>query len=378
MFPRQITASLRADLEQSNKIIILYGPRQVGKTTLVKSLIHQNPDALSVNADQMQYNDVFSSRDLRKMQELIGNKSLLFIDEAQNIKDIGINLKILHDEMPALKIIVTGSSSLELANTMQEPLTGRTKTYRLYPIAVEEIIQRGSVFEFRNQLENIMRFGAYPEILETTSPEDKIDRLNELSRAYLYKDILQLSGIRFADKLRKLLQLLAFQVGSPVSVNELARALGMSQETVEHYIDLLEKGFVLFRLGAYSSNLRKEITKMNKIYFYDLGIRNALINNFNSPEMRTDTGALWENFLIVERLKQLHYTRASVNTYFWRTYTGVELDYIEQSGDQLTGYEIKWGKPGKWPAAWREHYPAAAFESLTRENYLEFLRADAR
>jgi len=378
MFPRQITASLRADLEQSNKIIILYGPRQVGKTTLVKSLLQQHPEALSVNADQLQYNEVFASRDLRKMQELIGNKSLLFIDEAQNIRDIGINLKILHDEMPALKIIVTGSSSLELANSMQEPLTGRTKTYRLYPIAVEEIIQHSSVFEFRNQLESLLRFGAYPEILETNSAEEKIDKLNELSSAYLYKDILQLSGIRYADKLRKLLQLLAFQVGSPVSVNELARALGMSQETVEHYIDLLEKGFVLFRLGAYSSNLRKEITRMNKIYFYDLGIRNALINNFNPPEMRSDTGAIWENFLIVERMKQLQYARVPVNTYFWRTYTGVELDYIEQTGDQLTGYEIKWGKPGKWPGAWRENYPAAGFENLTRENFLDFLRPPTR
>ncbi|MEO6759555.1 MAG: ATP-binding protein, partial [Saprospiraceae bacterium] len=328
---------------------------------------------LSVNADQLRYNEVFASRDLNAMQELIGSKTLLFIDEAQNIPDIGINLKILHDEMPQLKIIVTGSSSFELANRLQEPLTGRTKTYRLYPISAQEIIRHTSVFEFKNQIESLLIYGMYPEILGTTAKEEKIDRLNELTSAYLYKDILQLSGIKYGDKIRKLLQLLAFQVGNTVSINEMARALELSQETVANYIDLLEKGFVIFRLSGYSGNLRKEVVKMNKIYFYDLGVRNNLINNFNPIDLRNDVGFLWENFLVVERMKKNHYNRIRVNPYFWRTYTGAELDYVEEANGLLSGFEMKWGKPAPAPAAWLDAYPNTRFECITRENFLDFI-----
>ena len=342
MFPRIIKSQIAQDLRETRKILILYGPRQVGKTTLVREVLKDRPNVLSVNADLLAYNEVFSSRDLRKMQEVIGNKTTLFIDEAQNIKDIGINLKILHDEMPDLKIIATGSSSFELAEHIREPLTGRTKTYRLFPVSAEEIIQHSSVFEFKNQLESLLLYGAYPEILTTPGIADKIDRLNELSSAYLYKDILQLSGIKYADKIRKMLQMLALQIGSTVSLNEIGKALGMSHETVSNYIDLLEKGFVVFRLGGYSNNLRKEITKMNKIFFYDLGVRNNLINNFNPLGVRTDTGGLWENFLILERMKRIQYARQSVNTYFWRTYTGVEVDYVEEANGTLSGFEMQY------------------------------------
>lgn len=373
MFTRIIEAQIAQDLCDTNKIIILYGPRQVGKTTLVKKLLKSHPNALSINADQLVYNEAFSARDLRKMQELIGTKSLLFIDEAQNIKDIGINLKILHDEMPDLKIIVTGSSSFELANTIREPLTGRTKTYRLFPISAEEIIRHSSVFELKNQIEALLLYGAYPEILLTAGVENKVDRLAELASAYLYKDILQLSGIKYADKIRKLLQMLALQIGSTVSLNEIGKTLGMSHETVANYIDLLEKGFIIFRLGGYSNNPRKEITKMNKIYFYDLGVRNNLINNYNPLALRTDKGALWENFLIVERMKKIKYTRELVNTYFWRTYTGVELDYVEDAGGTLFGFEMKWNKAAKAPSSWLENYPNAQYACINQENFVDFV-----
>ncbi len=373
MYPRIIRTQIERDLRDLNKIIILYGARQVGKTTLVKELIKDHPNTLSINADQLVYNEVFSSRDLHKMQELIGSKNLLFIDEAQNIRDIGINLKILHDEMPHLKIIVTGSSSFDLANNIQEPLTGRTKTYRLFPISAEEIIGHSSIFELKKQAESLLIYGAYPEIMRTIGAETKIDRLEELTSAYLYKDILQLSGIKYADKIRKLLQMLALQIGSTVSLNELGRALGMSHETVANYIDLLEKGFIIFRLGGFSNNPRKEITKMSKIYFYDLGVRNNLINNFNPLDMRTDVGGLWENFLIVERMKKIKYARQRVNTYFWRTYSGVELDYIEEANGVLHGYEMKWGKPSKPNASWLAAYPNAQYSCIHRENFVDFV-----
>lgn len=216
-------------------------------------------------------------------------------------------------------------------------------------------------------------FGMYPEILLTSGKEEKIDRLNELTSAYLYKDILQLSGIKYADKIRKLLQMLAFQIGNTVSLNQIARALEMSQETVANYIDLLGKGFIIFRLFGFSGNLRKEVVKMNKIYFYDLGVRNNLINNFNPLSIRNDVGMLWENFLVIERVKKKQYQRTHVNTYFWRTYTGAELDYLEEANGVLSGYEIKWGKAAKAPTSWLETYDNARFERITQENFLTFI-----
>ncbi len=374
MYPRLIHAATEEALVSSKKVILLYGPRQVGKTTLVKEILHGKEAVLSINADQRIYEDVFSSRDLRKMQELIGEHKWLFIDEAQNISDIGINLKILHDEMPDLRIIATGSSSFELANKMQEALTGRTKTFLLYPIAAEEMIQAHGVFDFKQMLESLLLYGSYPDVLSTTGAANKIDRLNEISTAYLYKDILQLADIRYADKIKKLLQLIALQLGSTVSINELGKALGMSHETVSHYLDLLQKSFVLFRLSGYSGNPRKEITKMDKIYFYDLGIRNTLINNFNSLKLRNDRGAIWENFLLLERMKRNQYDRRHVNGYFWRTYSGVELDYLEEIDGGLHGYEMKWGKAAKASSSWLNTYPEATYNCITQENYLDFIR----
>ncbi len=375
MIDRFIRQEVSRKLLESNKVVVLLGPRQVGKTTLVKSILSEMPGrVLEVNADQTKYIDVFSSRDLHKMQGVLGNADLLFIDEAQRIPDIGINLKILHDEMPQLKIIATGSSSFELANRTKEPLTGRTWTFTLLPIAQVELAQQSSSFELGQQLEDFLVFGSYPEAITMKALPDKIQYLQELSAAYLYKDILEITAIKHADKLTRLLRLLAFQTGSEVSFNELGNSLQMSKDTVAHYVDLLEKAFVIFRLTGFSRNLRKEVTKMDKIYFYDNGIRNALIDNFAPLGHRNDAGQLWENFLVSERQKRNRYQQTPVRPYFWRTYTGAELDYIEEGMGELAAFEFKFSrKVSNPPAAWLAAYPNATFQCVNRDNYLDFL-----
>jgi len=378
MLFRSIAISIRERLLTSDKIIVIYGPRQVGKTTLVQQLLADWPGRkLHINADELRFTDVLSSRDLNQMKLLVEGYDLVFIDEAQRIPDIGINLKILHDGLPDLKLIVTGSSSFELANQTKEPLTGRTWTYTLYPIATTELRAQNNLFELRQLLDQQLIYGAYPEIFSLPNQRDKVTYLQELSASYLYRDVLALASLRYPDKLRKLLQLLAFQVGSEVSLNELANTLQMSRDTVATYIDLLEKTFVVFRLSGFSRNLRKEIVKMDKIYFYDLGIRNVLINNLNPLNLRADVGALWENFLVVERFKRNAYAGEFVNSYFWRTYTGAELDYVEERGGQLTGFEFKYARAvSKAPKTWLETYPEALFKGINRDDYLDFVLPD--
>jgi uncharacterized protein len=353
----------------------LYGARQVGKTTLAQTLIQElGFKSLSVNADEQKYINVFSERDLNKMLLLVEGYELLFIDEAQRIPDIGINLKILHDARPNLKIIVTGSSSFELANKTKESLTGRTWTFTLYPIAISELKNIRNLFEINDLLEQFLVYGTYPDVLNFQNQQDKIIFLNELTTAYLYKDIFELATVKYPGKLKKLLQLLAFQAGSQVSLNEIATNLQLNKATVETYIDLLEKAFVVFRLSGFSRNLRKEIVKMDKVYFYDLGLRNALINNFNSLDARNDKGALWENFLVIERLKNNHYQNRFAQSYFWRTYTGAELDYIEEQNGQLHGFEFKFSKKvSNPPKSWQENYPESNFSCVNQSNYLDFV-----
>lgn len=376
MIPRSIAARLREKMLHSNKVVVLFGPRQVGKTTLIKTILSELPEVkkLLINADQSKYIDILTSRDLQKMQGLIGDAALLFIDEAQRVPDIGINLKILHDEMPDLKIVATGSSAFELANRTKEPLTGRTWTFALYPIAQIELAAQLSRFELEQHLEDYLIFGSYPEALNLTTHQEKIEYLTELTSSYLYKDILDITAIKHADKLHKLLRLLAFQAGSQVSYNELGNMLQMSKDTVATYVDLLEKSFVVFRLTGYSRNLRKEVTKMDKIYFYDNGIRNALIDNFTPLTRRNDEGQLWENFLISERRKRNAYQSALVKSYFWRTHTGAELDYVEEGMGLLKGFEIKFSqKSPPAPKSWTESYPEADYTVVNRSNYLDFL-----
>ncbi|MEZ4826450.1 MAG: ATP-binding protein [Bacteroidia bacterium] len=375
MIPRAYLQSLVEEIQNSRKIIILFGPRQVGKTTLAKeTLKNLNLKSLHINADLERYANILGSRDLEKMLSLVDGFELLFIDEAQRIPDIGINLKILHDHLPQLKILVTGSSAFDLANKTKEALTGRTLTYTLYPIAVKELREWMNPIDIQAQLESYLVYGMYPEIISLKNNQRKTRYLRELVSSYLYRDILELSSIKHADKLTDLLKLIAFQIGSEVSLNELGKQLGMAKETVESYLDLLEKSFVIFRMRGFSRNLRKEVNKMSKYYFYDLGVRNTVIENFNSLDLRNDRGQLWENFLMAERRKKLAYVFEDANRYFWRTYTQQEIDYIEESNGLLSGYEFKFSTAKvSAPRSWLETYPNATFEVINQENFLNFI-----
>ncbi len=373
--PRAIRNDVAGSLRSGGKVVVLFGPRQVGKTTLARDILADwDGRVLEVSADEQRYIDVLSSRDSTRLRSFVAGYDLLFIDEAQRVPDIGINLKILHDQMPGLRVLVTGSSSFDLAARVREPLTGRTKTYTLYPIAYLELAKMFNAFELNSHLEERMVYGSYPEVFSTEGLDQKAQYLHEIGNAYLYKDVLELSSIRNSAKIRDLLRMLAHQVGSEVSLSELGTALSMSKDTVGMYIDLLEKSFVVFRLGGFSRNLRKEVTRSHKIYFYDLGIRNMVIDNFKPVDQRNDAGALWENFLVIERMKRLAYTHTRAQAYFWRTYTGAEIDYVEDRGGGLFGYEFKYGaKPARCPASWTQTYPNATCELVNRENYLDFV-----
>jgi len=370
---RHIETDCLDHLSSSGKIMLIYGPRQAGKTTLVKQLGKKSGlKAKYLSADLSENELLLMQRDLRTLTNLTEGYQLLIIDEAQRIQDIGLVLKILYDEMPDLKIIATGSSSFELANQTAEPLTGRKTVFHLLPFALGEIIQERNKFEMDQQLEDILQYGLYPEVFKA-SVSQKSSLLGEICESYLYKDVLQLTTVKYTVKIRELLRLLAFQVGQLVSVNELSQTLSINRETVERYIDLLEKAFVIFRLPAYSRNLRKEVAKMDKIYFYDTGIRNYLIDNLKPLSLRIDAGNLWENFVIAERRKQLLCTRTQVHSYFWRTYTGAEIDYVEEGTEGLMGFEIKMSKDKvKSPKLWQEEYKGG-FQLVNRKNYLDLL-----
>src|SRR3989344_2244126 len=375
LLPRALTTIITEKLQTSPKGIILYGPRQAGKTTLITKIIRKlNVRTLTVNGDQSKYVDVLASRDGDRLKSLVTGYDLLFVDEAQRIPEIGINLKIILDTIPTVKVVATGSSSLDLASKISEPLTGRVWTYRLYPISILELARVYNRFELNTRLEERLVYGSYPEIFSHVGDTQKREYLQNLTDAYLYKDMLELGGIRSSAKIRDLLKLIAFQIGSLVSISELGNALEMGKDTVNRYIDLLEKSFVIFRMQGLSRNLRKEITKMGKIYFYDVGVRNMLIDNLNPLKDRNDAGQLWENFLIVERMKRLAYVQEYASTYFWRTHTGAELDYVEETGGKLYGYEFKYGmKTANAPAGWRTASPDASFTFINRSDYLPFI-----
>lgn len=373
---RALKETIIRDLARSKEVIIVYGARQVGKTTLIKDILSQTSYTyLYVNADENRYIDILSSRDSRELRALVSGYDLLFIDEAQRVKDIGINLKILIDDIPELKIIVTGSSSLDIASKISEPLTGRDIVYTLYPISFYELARYKNDFELKSILEERLIYGSYPEIFSLPNNIDKQKKLIQLTNSYLYKDILSLTGIKLTNEIRNILKIIAFQIGSEVSIYEISRTIGIDDTTVARYIDLLEKSFVLFRLGGFNRNLRKEVSKMDKIYFYDLGIRNALIDNFKPLKDRNDVGALWENFLIAERFKYTEYTDKFLSRYFWRTHSGAEIDYVEESNGELAGYEFKWGSKKKSaPQTWLNTYSNASYTLLNRENYLTFIK----
>jgi predicted AAA+ superfamily ATPase len=353
---------------------VLYGARQTGKTSLLTSITDElSYRTIRVNADQARYQEVFSGQDLRKMHDLVEGYELLFIDEGQKIPDLGIHLKILNDELPSLRIVVTGSSSFDLATKLGEPMTGRKRVYTLFPPSQEEMRSMYNPFELKDRLGNFMVFGSYPEVLVQSNRDDRFEALREISDSYLMKDIIEISQIRHVQKAYQLLKLLAYQIGSEVSIHELSQSLKLNHETVESYIGLFERAFVLFRLGGFSRNLRNEIKKSSKIYFWDTGIRNYLIGNMNRIDQRDDLGAIFENFLIAERQKWVYNHRSLMNSYFWRLYTGAEIDYVEESNGELSGYEIKWGK-GKIraPKSWTATYNADV-KLINKENYLDFI-----
>jgi predicted AAA+ superfamily ATPase len=370
---RHIETACLDHLSSSGKVMLIYGPREAGKTTLVKQLGKiSGLKSKYLSADLSENELLLMQRDLKTLSDLTEGYQLLIIDEAQRIQDIGLVLKVLYDEIPHLKVIATESSSFELANKTAEPLTGRKTVFHLLPFALGEIALDHNKYELDQQLEEILLYGLYPEVY-TASAKQKQGLLGEICESYLFKDVFQLTTVKYTVKIRDLLRLLAFQVGQLVSVNELSQQLSINRETVERYIDLLEKAFVIFRLPAYSSNLRKEVAKMDKIYFYDIGIRNYLIDNHKPLDFRNDTGNLWENFVIAERRKQLLCLRKNVRSYFWRTYTGAEIDYVEEGEDGLIGFEIKISKDKvKSPKLWQDEYKGG-FQLINRKNYLDWL-----
>ncbi len=344
LFKRTITRKLLNDFFQG-RALILVGARQTGKTTLVRMALEQLGNRYTVktiNGDDPLERDALTDKSLDYLRRVLGDAQILFVDEGQKIRTIGQSVKLLVDYFGSQRqIIVTGSSTLNLLDATQEPLTGRKFVYTLYPLAISEIFPRPDFLDLQKNLEERLLYGSYPRVVQQTSFEAKIRELRELVASYLYRDILELQQVKSPDLLHRLLQALALQIGSGVSYTELAQTVGADKNTVERYIQLLEHSFVIFRLPPYAANQRRAISKLRKIYFWDTGIRNALIQNFNPLDLRTDSGALFENWMIAERLKRNAYEGKLVTSYFWRTYDGNEIDYLEESGGQVQGYEFK-------------------------------------
>lgn len=359
-----------------NKVLVIYGPRRVGKTTLLQNYLKGTSLKYKLDSgDNIRTQQILSSQDFDQILAYVEGYELLAIDEAQNIPNIGMGLKIIVDQTPGIRVIVTGSSSFELAGQVGEPLTGRKFTLSLYPMSQLELSSVHNRFELRQKLEEFLIFGAYPEVLEAQSRRARIEILTEIANAYLLKDILALDRVKSSRTLSDLLKVLALQVGSEVSISELGTQLGVDVKTVKRYLDLLEKAFVVQRLNGFSRNLRQEVANKSKYYFLDNGIRNAVIVQFNGLDQRNDRGALWENFMMMERLKYRVYRSLPANIYFWRTYQRQEIDLIEEYGGKLFGYEFKWSqnKPLRPPAVWKETYENSEFKVIHPENYLDFI-----
>ncbi|MBS3742689.1 MAG: ATP-binding protein [Candidatus Cloacimonetes bacterium] len=373
LYKRTVQEAIEKNLFKG-KVIIVYGARRVGKTTLIKQLLSKFPDGKYINCDLLQYKSVLETTNSEMLGNLIGNSKLLILDEAQNIKEIGKILKIIVDTFPDVQVIATGSSSFGLSNKLSEPLTGRSRFYLLYPFSFEEVQQKYNRIELDARLGNLLRFGMYPEVFDQAE-EEAIEELHNIASTYLYKDILQLDTIKRADLIHRLLKALALQLGNEISYNEIAGLLGENVHTIKRYIEILEQSFVVFRLPSFSKNLRKELGKRNKIYFFDLGIRNAIINNFTTLDSRNDTGALWENFCIVERMKHNQNHRIFKNYYFWRTYNQKEIDFIEEYVGKLFAFEFKWqlNKIIRPPKDFLSAYPGSEFTVISNDNYLQFI-----
>lgn len=359
----------------TNKVLLLTGARRVGKTVLMNQLADSySGPKLVLNGDDLSTAELLSDRRVVNYQRWLGNTQLLLIDEAQVIPEVGKALKLLIDSFPNLTILATGSSAFDLTNRTGEPLVGRQLTYTLYPLAQLELGVTENYLQTRQRLDDRLVFGSYPDVVLMENPTDRIDYLKGLVSSYLLKDILLFEQVRNAQKMLQLLQLVAYQVGNEVSYDELSRQLQIDRNTVVRYLDLFTKVFILFRLGGYSNNLRKEVTKSSKWYFFDNGIRNALINNFALLSQRQDVGALWENYLVAERLKRNAYLRSQAVPYFWRTYDQQELDWLEEANGQLSGFEMKWHTNAvRFPKAFQQAYPDATLSVVNPDTYLDFI-----
>lgn len=355
------------------KIVIIYGARQVGKTTLVKEILKKYSESSSYfNCDEIDVRQALTDKTSTELKAFLGNYKLIVLDEAQRVKNMGLTLKLMIDNFPDTQIVATGSSSFDLSNKISEPLTGRKIEFFLYPLSMEELASIYSELEIDRILERRMIFGMYPEIIKDESGVE--NQLKILAQSYAYKDVLQYQNIKNPEVLEKLLQALALQIGNEVSYNELANMIGVDKNTVASYIRILEQAFIIFRLGPLSRNLRNELKRLRKIYFYDTGIRNALINNLNPSHLRQDWGALWENFIASERIKYCNNNRRDTNRYFWRTQQKQEIDYIEEYKGVLGGYEFKWKKDRfKVPQVFLKAYPGSNVSLINKDNYKKFV-----
>ena len=373
MVERHIQSSIQSQLG-GGKAIVIMGARQVGKSTLLRQMLGERQDVIWMNGDDLDIQELFSSITSTRIRAILGSKRLLVIDEAQRISDIGLRLKLITDQVPDVQVIATGSSSFELASKVNESLTGRKREFRMYPLTFGEMVQHTQFLDEVRMIPHRMVYGYYPEVVCTPGDERAI--LKELSDSYLYKDVLSLDSINKPDKLVRLLKALALQIGSQVSYNEIGTLIGLDSKTVERYVDILEKSFIVFRLGTFSRNLRNELKASRKIYFWDLGIRNAIIGNLAQIENRTDAGELWENFVIAERMKRNAYKCSFAQSYFWRTRQQHEIDYLEEEDGILYAFEFKWNLRKanvKCPESFKTAYPEAVYKVITPENIEEFL-----
>ncbi|MDD6900438.1 MAG: ATP-binding protein [bacterium] len=374
-----IARTLQAKIEERlapGKAVLIYGARRVGKTILLKEIFNKiEGKKMLLIGEDMDVQNMLQNRSVHHYRQLFEGMNLLAIDEAQSIPEIGSVIKLIIDEIPHIQVIATGSSSFDLLNKIGEPLVGRASQFLLTPFSIREIAQKQNGMELRQNLENRIVYGSYPEVVGMTSNTMKEEYLRDIVNAYLLKDILAIDGLRNTAKMNRLLQLVAFQIGSEVSYEELGKQLGMHRETVEKYLDLLSKVFVVYKLGAFSRNMRKEVSKAGKWYFYDNGIRNAIIGDFIDANSRMDMGKLWENFFITEKLKDNQNHLLHCQFHFWRTYDQQEIDLIEEKNEVINAYEMKWGKKlPKAPAGFMKTYTGADFNVVNPDNYLEFLK----
>lgn len=375
-----IERDLKAVLDSKigkGKVLLLIGPRQVGKTTLLKNILTSISSEKKVqfwNCDESDVRQFLSEANSAKLKSFVGNSDFIVIDEAQRVKDIGLTIKLLHDSFPNVQLAVTGSSSLDLSNSINEPLTGRKFEYNLFPFSTNELVNHTSMLEEMRLLKNRLVYGFYPDVVNNPGEEKEI--LTNIVNSYLYKDVFEFQDIRKSSVIEKLVQALALQVGSEVSFNELGNLLGIDTVTVQRYVDLLEKAYVIFHIRSFSRNVRNELKKSIKIYFYDNGVRNSVISNFSPVELRSDIGALWENFLISERIKNNTYHNKHAKYYFWRTTQKQEIDFIEEVDQNLFAYEFKYNPKkvnSKCPVTFSNNYPNVPFEVITSENYMDFV-----